>query len=106
MGEAIPLHKKTTRGEDAVREVEAMLRTMACSIVDHPDEVVINAAVGHNNFVAFEVMCPEADVGTMLGRRGSNADAMRYLLMAAAKARGLRVSMMIVSSEGEGSARR
>lgn len=106
MGETLPLHKKITRGEDAVREVEAMLRSMACSIVDHPSEIVINAAVGHNNFVAFEIMCPEADVGPMLGRRGINADAMRHLLMVAAKARGLRVSMMVVSSEGDGAARR
>jgi predicted RNA-binding protein YlqC (UPF0109 family) len=84
--------------QDAYKELEDMLRHMATMIVDKPEEIVIEAAIG-NSFVAYEVICEDSDGGALVGKRGKHADAMRTLLMAAATARGVRVTVQFMSRD-------
>lgn len=80
-----------------------MLRAMARGLVDHPDELVIVPAAG-DGFVHFEVRTDNRDVGALIGRRGMNADAMRTILMAAGALRSIRVTVQILSRDGDDAA--
>lgn len=96
---------KPQRHEDAVEDLEEMLRAMSCRLVDRPDEVVVLPARG-TDFCAFEVRCHDDDLGALIGRRGAHAEAMRLLLSAAAMARKLRVTVQFLSLSGGGHAGR
>ena len=89
---------KMASEQEIYADLESMVRNMATMIVDKPEEVVIEAAKG-NGFVAFEVICDDRDAGALVGKRGKHADSMRTLLMAAATARGVRVTVQFMSRE-------
>lgn len=97
--------KKVPSRSNAFTDLEEMLRSMATRIVDKPEELLILPATG-TDFVHFEVRCADSDLGALLGRRGTHADAMRLLLSAAATARKVRVTLQCISLEGEGHAGR
>jgi len=104
MGTNIPAEKKKQMApkslEEAVDELELLLSTSCKSIVDHPGDIAIQRAVSSTGFVAFEVSCREEESGSLLGKRGVNAEAIRTLMMAAAAARKIRVQIQICSSNG------
>lgn len=77
-----------------------MLAAIARGMVDRPDEVVIFPAPGEG-FVHFEVRCDNDDVGTLVGRRGAHVDAIRTLMMIAGAARKCRVTLQILSRDGD-----
>lgn len=83
-----------------MKELETVLSTVAKAIVDHPDEIVVLSAQG-SGFAAFEVRCADSDVGTLVGRRGAHADAIRTLLMAAGARHRMRVTVQILGLSGE-----
>ena len=85
-----------------VEELEEILRTIARGIVDDPDEVVILPAAAAG-FVHFEVRVANDDVGTLVGRRGAHAEAIRTLMMAAGAVRKYRVTLQILSHDGDAS---
>jgi predicted RNA-binding protein YlqC (UPF0109 family) len=85
---------------DPGKELGQMLLTITKSIVDHPEEVVVFPAPG-KGFVHFEVRTDNRDVGTVVGRRGSHADAIRLLMMAAGAVRSYRVTLQIMSRDGD-----
>jgi len=87
--------------EDPYADLKNMVETMARMLADKPEEIVVNEAKG-NGFVAYEVLCDEGDVGTIVGRRGVHADAMRTLLMAAGTSRRIRVTVQFLSREQDG----
>lgn len=82
-------------------ELEELLFHMARMIVDRPEEVVVNPAKG-NGFIAFEVICDDTDTGTLIGRRGKHAEAIRTMMMAAGAVRDIRVTVQIVSRDQDG----
>lgn len=77
-----------------------MLSAITKGIVDHPEEIVIFPAAG-DGFVHFEVRTDNRDVGTLVGRRGAHADAIRTLMMAAGAVRGYRVTLQVLSRDGD-----
>ena len=83
-----------------VQELESMLSTITHGIVDSPNDVVIFPAAGEG-FVHFEVRCDNNDFGTLVGRRGAHADAIRMLMMTAGAVRRLRVTLQILSRDGD-----
>ncbi len=97
--------KEIAATTDPYAELEAMLRSMSCGIVDLPSEVVIKAARG-DGFVHFEVHCDDGDAGALIGTRGRYADAIRTLLQAAASVRKLRVTVHLMARDGGGASRR
>jgi predicted RNA-binding protein YlqC (UPF0109 family) len=74
---------------DAAEELEDLLVVMAEAIVDQPSLVKVECARGEG-FISFEVRCAPADVGALIGARGTNAEAMRKIFMTAAQLHGLR----------------
>lgn len=106
MGEPIPMKSKPKTLEQLADELQGMLAPMAGALVDHPEDVVIHRAVSPSGFIAFEVTCRESDAGTLVGRRGSLADAMRMLLTSAAAARKVRVTVQFMSDQHDRLARR
>jgi len=78
-----------------------MLSAITRTIVDHPDELVIFPAAG-DGFVHFEVRVENSDVGTLVGRRGAHADAIRVLMMAAGAQRGIRITLQILGRDADG----
>ena len=90
--------RKMPAEQNAYQELEDMVRNMATMIVDLPEKVIIETARG-NGFIAFEVICEDSDAGALVGKRGKHADAMRTLLMAAATARRVRVTVQFMSRE-------
>lgn len=88
------------KGKPALDELREMLETMAKSIVDQPEDIVIFPAPG-DGFVHFEVRCDQRDAGTLIGRRGAHAEAIRTLMMAAGAVRGLRVTLQILGRDGD-----
>jgi predicted RNA-binding protein YlqC (UPF0109 family) len=85
---------------DSIEELKNILTTITRGIVDEPDEIVIFPAPGEG-FVHFEVRCDNKDTGSLIGRRGAHADAIRTLIMAAGAVRKIRVTMQILSREGD-----
>lgn len=87
--------------QQSYQELEDFLIHMASMVVDHPEEIVVEPAKG-NGFVAFEVVCDDSDTGTLIGRRGKHAEAIRTMMMAAGAVRSIRVTVQIVSREQDG----
>jgi predicted RNA-binding protein YlqC (UPF0109 family) len=106
MGEPIPMKQKPKTLDQLADELEAMLRPMAQALVDHPEDVIVHRAVSPSGFIAFEVVCRESDAGTLVGRRGSLADAMRLLLTSAAAARKIRATVQFMSDQNDRMPRR
>jgi len=101
MGEPIPLQKRYTKTlDEAVDELELLLATMCKAIVDHPADIVIQRAVSPTGFCAFEVTCREEEAGSLVGKRGCHAESIRSLMMAAAAARKIRVTVQLMSAQG------
>ena len=90
-----------SRNSIAFQELEELVRAMSRAIVDHPEEIVVDSAVSTSGFCAFEVWCREEDAGALIGKRGANASAMRTILLAAAAARRVRVSVQFLSRDGD-----
>ena len=86
---------------DPFEELESLLVHMASMIVDKPEEIVVNPARGRG-FVAFEVICDDNDTGTLIGRRGKHAEAIRTMMMASGAVRDIRVTVQIVSRDQDG----
>jgi predicted RNA-binding protein YlqC (UPF0109 family) len=57
---------------------------MAKSLVDRPDEVVVNAVEGESS-VILELKVAQEDIGKVIGKQGRTAKAMRSILSACAK---------------------
>jgi predicted RNA-binding protein YlqC (UPF0109 family) len=100
MGEPIPMRRapKTRSLDEIATELEELVYSMARSLVDQPAEIIVTRAVNPSGFIAFEVTTAESDGGSLLGKRGSLADAQRTVLMAAAAARKVRVSVQYMSA--------
>ena len=58
--------------------IERIVRAM----VDHPEQVQIDIIVGGNTTV-YEVRAAKNDLGKVIGKRGSHANAIRTILTAA-----------------------
>lgn len=80
------------------QDLEDFLIHMTSMIVDKPEEVVVEPARG-KGFIAFEVICDDKDTGTLIGRRGKHAEAIRTMMMAAGAVRDIRVTVQIVSRD-------
>lgn len=62
--------------------MKELLYVIARSLVDNPDEVLVNEIEGDQTTV-FELKVAKADLGKVIGRQGRNAQAIRTILSAA-----------------------
>ena len=81
--------------ESEVAECGQVLLVMVRALVDHPDEVSVDAVSGAQA-VIFEVSVDPEDVRRVIGRKGRTADALRELMTNLGSKAGRRFLVEIV----------
>ena len=64
-------------------EMKNLVQLMAEALVDHPEQVNVNAVEGENSIILELKVAPD-DIGKVIGKGGQTAKAMRKILSAAA----------------------
>ena len=62
--------------------MKEMVEMIAKALVDHPDEVRVEEAMGSYTCV-MKLRVAKEDIGKVIGKKGSNANAIRTILDAA-----------------------
>ncbi|HEX8076103.1 MAG TPA: KH domain-containing protein [Thermoleophilaceae bacterium] len=73
-----------------------LIEYLARSLVDHPDEVVVESYEEDDGTVVYELHLNEDDVGKVIGRSGRTVNALRTVVRAAAVREGRRVLVDVV----------
>jgi predicted RNA-binding protein YlqC (UPF0109 family) len=76
--------------------MEDLIAVIAKALVDHPEDVRVNAVEG-DNMVVYELSVNPDDVGKVIGRQGRIAKALRTVVTSAAVKEKKRVAVEIVS---------
>ncbi len=76
-------------------DVQKLILEVTKALVDHPDEVEIEA-VQEGETLVLELSVAESDMGRVIGRSGRTAKALRTLLSASAARAGRRCSLEIL----------
>ena len=76
-------------------KVAELIKLIASSLVDKPEEVEINEVSGDTTTV-YELKVAQEDLGKIIGKQGKTAKAMRILLGAAAAMDKRRAVLEIV----------
>lgn len=77
-------------------DLKQVLADIAKSLVDFPEEVVVNVTEEEDDDITLELSVSENDMGKVIGRHGRIAKAIRMVMKAAANADGKRVKVDIV----------
>lgn len=75
--------------------MKALVETIAKALVDHPDEVRVNA-VEKERAIVYELSVHPDDMGKIIGKQGRIAKALRTVVTAASGQTDKRVSVEIV----------
>jgi uncharacterized protein len=75
--------------------VKALLENFARALVDEPERVYVSERT-EAGVVFLDLEVAEADRGKVIGKRGRTADALRTLLDAVARRRGVECDMEVV----------
>lgn len=75
--------------------MKAMLEQFARALVDEPARVYVSERT-EDGVVFLDLEVAESDRGKVIGKRGSTADALRTLLDAVARRRGVECDMEVV----------
>ena len=75
-----------------------LLEYLTRGLVDEPDQVRINEIREHDGTVVLELSVAQDDYGSVIGRGGRTAGALRTVVKAAASRTGERVFVDIVDS--------
>jgi hypothetical protein len=82
-------------GADSAPTAVAVLTHIVKSIVDRPDEVVVEQTAGDGN-LRLDVRVGEGDLGRVIGRRGRTAASIRTVTRAAAAKDGVELDIEFV----------
>ncbi|WP_019120470.1 KH domain-containing protein [Brevibacillus massiliensis] len=75
--------------------MKELVETIAKALVDHPEEIRVNA-VEKDRLVVFELSVHPEDMGKIIGKQGRIAKALRTVVNAAAVQADKRVTVEIV----------
>ena len=75
--------------------MKALLEDFARTLVDEPERVYVSER-SEEGVVFLDLEVAEADRGKVIGKRGRTADALRTLLDAVARRRGVECDMEVV----------
>lgn len=75
--------------------MKALVETIAKALVDHPNEVRVNA-VDKERTIVFELSVHPDDMGKIIGKQGRIAKALRTVVTAASVETDKRVTVEIV----------
>ena len=76
-------------------DLEFLIDTIVKSLVDFPDEIVIETVDGESSRI-IEIKTNKADTGKVIGRQGRTADAIRTIVTAASARENKRTIVQIV----------
>jgi predicted RNA-binding protein YlqC (UPF0109 family) len=77
--------------------MKELVELLVKSLVDHPDEVVVEAVESGRGSVSFEVRVSPQDTGKIIGKQGKIANAIRTVVKAAASKADKKAFVEIVS---------
>ncbi len=75
--------------------MKELVEMIAKSLVDHPDKVQVSQIDGTNSSI-IELRVAQEDIGKIIGRKGSHAQAIRIILGAAGMKLKKRFTLEIV----------
>ncbi|USG67744.1 KH domain-containing protein [Brevibacillus ruminantium] len=75
--------------------MKALVETIAKALVDHPNEVRVNA-VDKERILVYELSVHPEDMGKIIGKQGRIAKALRTVVIAASVQSDKRVTVEIV----------
>jgi len=75
--------------------MKELIKEIAKSLVDNPDEVSVNEVEGDKTSV-FELKVAKSDIGKVIGKQGNTARAIRTILSAAGTKLGKRFVLEIL----------
>ena len=78
--------------------MKSLVEMMVQSLVDYPDEVVINETTGES-IVILEISVSGEDVGKVIGKEGRIANAIRTVVKAAAAKSDKKVTVEILTKK-------
>jgi predicted RNA-binding protein YlqC (UPF0109 family) len=76
-----------------------LLEYLARGLVEHPDQVRVRETEEDDGSLVLELSVAEDDYGSVIGRGGRTAQALRTVVKAAATKSGRRVFVDIVDTE-------
>ena len=76
-----------------------LLEYLARGLVEHPDEVRVQESEEEDGSLVLELSVAEDDYGSVIGRGGRTAQALRTVVKVAASKSGRRVFVDIVDTE-------
>lgn len=76
--------------------MEQLISTIAKALVDHPEDVQVQA-VDSDNIIVYELSVHESDIGKVIGKQGRIAKALRTVVSSAAVKENKRVTVEIRS---------
>jgi predicted RNA-binding protein YlqC (UPF0109 family) len=76
--------------------VKELIEYIACSLVDHPDDVQVTQQRGGAGKYRLELRVARDDMGRVIGKGGRVANAMRILLRVSAAREGKQVSLDVI----------
>ena len=78
--------------------MKELLEYLAKGLVEHPDEVIVNEVTERDGSVVLELSVSDDDYGSVIGRGGRTAVALRAVIKAAAVKERRRVFVDIVDA--------
>ncbi len=101
MSTGVGEHRRRSKAVDDYNRVNGamardVLEFLAKSIVDEPDNVIIDVEEGRRGDVRLSLRVSPDDMGKVIGRRGRVAQAIRAVVRAAGAREGLEVGVDIV----------
>ena len=75
--------------------LQNFVRYMACSLVDHPDQVTLTTAT-KNDLTIIQIHCVKKDIGKLIGKSGKTITALRTLVSSAASHARQRVTVDVM----------
>jgi predicted RNA-binding protein YlqC (UPF0109 family) len=76
--------------------MEQLIATIAKALVDHPEDVQVQA-VESDNVIVYELSVHTSDIGKVIGKQGRIAKALRTVVSSAAVKENKRVTVEILS---------
>jgi predicted RNA-binding protein YlqC (UPF0109 family) len=77
--------------------MKQLVELLVKSLVDHPDEVVVEEVDSGRGSISFEVRVSPQDTGKIIGKQGKIANAIRTVVKAAASKADTKAFVEIVS---------
>ena len=89
--------------DEKLDAAEELMTQIACALVDHPDEVAVEAVEGEegDDITVLEMRVAPDDVGKVIGKQGRTVRSMRTILAAVGQAHHLRYELDVVEDEDE-----